>query len=232
VVESVKNGKSFTLEDGTVVRLALLQVPNVQEEDGKQRPGQPMGEEARRALSSLVKGQKVKLQTGKEPRDHHNRLIAFATREDGTNVQEWMVREGWAMVYGFADNRDKLPPLLKLETQARAAKRGIWKHPYWQVKDAATLKVNEDRYLLMEGVPTGVAKVKNTWYINFDEDWKTDTTAQVSAGDYRRFKKQDLSKLVGKKLLLRGWVYERNGPMMDIVLPEQISIQNAESRIQ
>lgn len=52
--------------------------------------------------------------------DKYQRVIAVCTLPDGSDVNAWMVREGWAVAYGFANTYGSE------EAQARAAKRGIW----------------------------------------------------------------------------------------------------------
>lgn len=219
------NGKSFVLDNGETVRLAGLQAPNVAETSGKMRAGEPMGEAAREALADLVQGKRMRLEYGPQPRDRHGRHVAFVYLEDGRPVQEEMIKAGWALVYGFPDNRERLPRLLPLEEEARRAGRGIWADPYWQPQPAEKVRADGERYLLAEGVLQSAKQVRGNWYLNFGADWKTDFTAMIRKEDYRAyFAKRDLSALEGEKLRLRGWVYRYNGPMMDIAIPEQIEI--------
>lgn len=224
-VVAVLNGKSVQLEDGETVRLAGLQVPNLAEKAGKMRPGQPMGEASQKALETMVLNQPVQLSFGPSVRDRKGRLLAELTLQDGRNIQQEMLKQGMAMVYFFPDNRTWLKPLLAFEQEARAAGRGIWAHPYWQVADAASLRDSAERYRLIEGVPRSIKQVGKRWFINFGEDWKTDVTAMIperAARDY--FKGIDIAAYQGKRLRLRGWIYRYNGPMLDLLLPEQVEV--------
>lgn len=225
VSQKIINGKSFVMEDGTIVRLACLQAPNIQEQDGKMRPGEPMGEQAKATLTKLVKGQPLRLLPEPPLLDRHGRRVAFVKLANGVSVQEAMLKAGMALVYPFADQREKLSSLQKAERQARDTKRGIWAHPYWRPIEANRVTVENERYRLVQGRVKQVAQAGGNWYLNFGEDYKTDFTAFIPAKDYKRyFAKQDLKPLQGKSVLLRGWVYARDGVMMDVTLPEQIEV--------
>ena len=52
--------------------------------------------------------------------DKYKRVIAVCTLSDGSDINAWMVQQGWAVAYGYANTYESE------EAQARAAKRGIW----------------------------------------------------------------------------------------------------------
>ena len=225
-VDRVLNGKSFTLKTGETVRLASIQVPNIRETHGLKRAGEPMGVQSHQALIDLVQNQPLTFRYGPQQEDRKGRLIVLAYLPDGRNVQAEMIRQGWAMVYPFPDLRDVLPGWLKLEAEARKAKRGIWQHDYWNPQSAEGVETGgKERYLLVEGVVKKAAKVKGGWFLNFDDDWKTDFTGVINKDDAKaHFKKYDVKGLEGKRVRLRGWTYRYNGPAMDLHQPEQIEI--------
>lgn len=221
----VINGKSLVLEGGAVVRLASIQVPNVQETSGQMREGEEGGEAAKAALANLVKGQKIALQPKQPALDRKGRRVAFAVLEDGRSVQEEMIKSGYALAYPFLDHREKLPALLALEKEARNAKRGIWKLPYWQPVAADEVTVEKERFQLVQGVVKQVAQAGGNWYLNFGDDYKTDFTGFIAKGDIRTgFDDYDIRGLQGKKVILRGWVYNRDGVAMDLNQHEQIEV--------
>ncbi len=225
-VKQVYNGKSFTLESGEKVRLASIQVPNIQEVSGLKRAGEPMGEQSHQALIDLIQNQTLTLTFSHEKIDRKGRLIALAALPDGRIVQEEMIQQGWALAYPFPDSGALMPKWQKLEAEARAAKRGIWQDSYWnpQSADGVDTKGNE-RYLLVEGRIDNAAKVKGGWFLNFDKDWKTDFTGVISKEDAKTyFKGFDIASLQGKRVRVRGWTYRNNGPAMDLHQPEQIEL--------
>jgi endonuclease YncB( thermonuclease family) len=52
--------------------------------------------------------------------DRYRRTLAVCSLPDGSDVNAWMVRQGWALASGFAGNYGSE------EQAARASKRGIW----------------------------------------------------------------------------------------------------------
>jgi endonuclease YncB( thermonuclease family) len=76
------------------------------------------GRAASRALRERIHGQTVSCQ----PRaiDRYGRTIAVCTLADGSDVNAWMVRQGWAIASGFSGI------YASEEAEAKAAKRGIW----------------------------------------------------------------------------------------------------------
>jgi endonuclease YncB( thermonuclease family) len=51
--------------------------------------------------------------------DRYGRALAVCTLPDGSDVNAWLVQEGWALTYHSSLYRTQ-------EAEARAAKRGIW----------------------------------------------------------------------------------------------------------
>jgi endonuclease YncB( thermonuclease family) len=52
--------------------------------------------------------------------DKYQRVIAVCSLPDGSDINAWMVQQGWAIAYGFAKTYESK------EAEAEAAKRGIW----------------------------------------------------------------------------------------------------------
>lgn len=225
-VTEVINGKSFKVDSGDTVRMASLQVPNVEEKTGKRRPGDPLGEESKAELARLVLGKAVRLETGKEPRDRKNRIVAQAYLKDGTWVQESMLRSGYAMVYPIFEDSKKgdLEKMLAAEQEARAAKKGIWAHPDYQVLDAKDALCCVDKFRIVRGAPLDIEARRGNIYLNFGEDWKSDFTAFIPKRYARSFVKAGIENMVGKTIELRGWIEEKDGPMMELVRPEQVKV--------
>jgi endonuclease YncB( thermonuclease family) len=52
--------------------------------------------------------------------DRYRRVLAVCALPDGSDVNAWLVQQGWAMAYGYSS------PYRTEEAEAHAAKRGIW----------------------------------------------------------------------------------------------------------
>jgi len=130
----------------------------------------PLADQAKDALSTLVLGKQVALTFTGEPLDRHGRLLAHLETVDGTWVQGALLAAGMARVYSFADNRARVDEMLAEERAARAAKRGIWGHPFYAVRTPSEAWNHLSTFQLVEGKIVDAARVKGTVYLNFGED--------------------------------------------------------------
>lgn len=104
---------------GTRIRLEAIDAPEVNQTCVDPR-GQtwPCGKTATDELRAHINGRELNCQpTGF---DRYRRMVAVCSLPDGSDVNAWMVREGWAMATGF------LKTYGSEEAAAEAEKRGIW----------------------------------------------------------------------------------------------------------
>lgn len=189
----------------------------------------PLAEAAKAGLESLVLGKSVRLAFGGARRDRHGRWLAHLFLDDSTWVQQQMLGNGMARVYSFADNRTQLSSLYSAERKARKNGRGIWRNPFYAVRDGAdekALGLELGTFQLIEGRVRDAVRVKGTVYLNFGADWRRDFTARIRSGPRRLFKKAGLAplSLKGARVRVRGWLDGQNGSLIDVTHPEQIEI--------
>ncbi|MBM3560370.1 MAG: thermonuclease family protein, partial [Alphaproteobacteria bacterium] len=158
--------------------------------------------------------------------DRHRRALAHLFLADGTWVQEAMLTAGLARVYTFADNRALAARLYAAETQARAARRGIWVHPFYAIITADDAGSRLDEFALVEGRVREAAVVRGRAYLNFGADWQSDFTISVVPADLRTMTRAgfDPTALAGRRIRVRGWLEWLSGPMIDLTHPEQIEV--------
>ena len=77
------------------------------------------GRAATRELKTRAGGQTLTCQP--KVIDRYGRVIATCLLPDGTDVNAWLVREGWAVAYGFSRI------YVSEEAEAKSARRGIWR---------------------------------------------------------------------------------------------------------
>jgi micrococcal nuclease len=224
-VVEVVDGDTVVLDDGKEVRLVGIQAPKLP----LNRPNfkeWPLAREAKEELEKLILSKRVTLSYGGTRTDRHGRTLAHLHTDDGVWAQGEMLSRGLARVYTFSDNRAAAPEMMVLEAGAREAKRGIWALNYYRVQDADGKVGPPDTYQLVEGTVAGVADVRGRFFLNFGQDYKTDFTAGISPRDAKTFASSglDLKSLEGKRIRVRGWIDERNGPAMDLTHPEQIEL--------
>jgi hypothetical protein len=80
--------------------------------------------------------------------------------------------------------------------------------------------------VLVRGRVRAVARAQEFVYLNFGEDWRRDFTVRAAARDAAGFARQglDLEQLAGQEVLVRGPLFEANGPMIELVHPAQIEV--------
>ena len=228
-VAQVVDGDTVVLEravDGAErVRLVGIQAPKLALGREGFTPW-PLAEQSRRALVRLVEGRSVRLAPGDNPRDRHGRILAHLFTDDTLWVQGEMLRLGMARVYILADNRVRIPEMLALERAARAAGRGIWGHPFYAVRAPDEVGRHLNTFQLVEGRVLDAARVRTRVYLNFGLDWRTDFTVTLDAPARRLFRKAGFDPLLleGRRVRVRGWLRDFNGPLIDATHPEQIEV--------
>lgn len=198
-----------------VVRLAALQAPN---------PHEPLAKEALETLTSLALNQPLRIEPlGKTP-DRHGRTVTMVYREGNTLLQAEMLRAGMGWVYTFPDSRNHTAMLLAAESEAEQARLGVWGHPDYAILPAEKADGYAGEFRLVQGTVQNVAQVRDHYYLNFGDDWKTDFTVTIERSDLKHFDKAWLEALPSKTVRVRGWLFQQNGPAMTLSHPEQMEI--------
>jgi micrococcal nuclease len=186
-----------------------------------------LAEAGRALLERLAAGRRLDLAFNARSSDRYGRVLAHAATADGTWLQGEMLRAGLARVATSAETRAGAAEMLALEDEARRARRGLWAHAGWRVREAATLSARDaDSFLIVRGTVQSVANVKGRTYLNFGDDWRSDFTVAIAPAALKlcRSAGLDPAALAGKSLRVRGWVKSQNGPLIDLTHPEQIEV--------
>jgi endonuclease YncB( thermonuclease family) len=225
------HGDTLKLGDGREARLVGIEAPKPGFAPDRKTGDAALNawaEESRLALQAAIGTGGVICRYDALRRDRYGRLLVQATRDDGAWLQALQIAAGEARVHGDGANRLGLRALLGIEAAARGAKRGIWRHAAFAVKDAADPELGRfiDSFQIIEGRVVSAEIVKDTGYVNFGRDWKTDLTlvvkkAVLALGDPVMV---DLPRLAGRSIRCRGWLDLHDGPTIDITHPEQIEV--------
>lgn len=223
---AIVDGDTLVLEDGREVRLVGLQAPKLPLGRRNFRSW-PLAEDSKQALAEIALGRDLALAYGGARQDRHQRLLAHLFRVgDDLWVQGEMLRRGMARVYSFPDNRAAVADMLALEAEARAARRGIWAHPYYRVLDHREAGAHIDSFQLVEGTVLKAERRGARHYLNFAADFRSDFTIVIERRGARLFEDMDFDPLTlqGRTIRVRGWLKEWNGPMIEATHPEQIEV--------
>lgn len=221
VVAAAIDGDTLQLADGRVLRLAAIMAP---------KDSGSLAAAARAALVQAV-GRQLRLEFGARQTDRHGRLLAQAwlSTAEGTKevwLQEMLLAQGLARVASTDDTRALVPELLRIEAQARNARRGLWADPAYRVRTPADAGDAVNSFRIVEGRVLTAARVHGGGYLNFGADYKTDFTLSFDGESLQRLRESgiDLKSLEGVRLRARGWLRYFNGPLIDISHPEQIEV--------
>jgi hypothetical protein len=180
-------------------------------------------EAQRSALERMTLGRQARI--GRS--EGAERVHLFVQSEGGRWiwVQEALVREGAAFALPAAGDESRARKLLAAEETARQEARGAWADKAFAIRDAGRPKsIAVDRFQIVEGVVTDVAVRERYTYLNFGDDYETDFTVRISADDVSSWPEgvESLKALAGASLRVRGFVFERGGPLMDVADPGAI----------
>lgn len=143
-----------------------------------------------------------------------------------------MLRTGLARVYTFSDNRVAVQATLLLEHDARAARKGIWRQPFYAVRRVEAerqLMLELGTFQIVEGRIINAAQVRGQVYLNFGERLRSYFTATIEAKALRLFQGAGLDTLglKGRHVRVRGWLQEGGGPAADLIHPEALEAVDA-----
>lgn len=130
-VSKVHDGDTFTLDNGTKIRVFGIDAPElIQQCRTPAGACEPCGRVAQAALSGLLMGKPVTCtQRGKS----YKRVVAECSVE-GQNISLWMLENGQAAVYGTYLRKGD-GGYMQAETKARDAQRGIWGQTFIPMED-------------------------------------------------------------------------------------------------
>jgi endonuclease YncB( thermonuclease family) len=230
-VRAITDGRSFILEDGREIRLSAIEVP-LAPAAAESGPRAEAGLAARAALESMLASQSVELRQNAAGADRYGRTLAMVyVMRDGAqqSAAHEMLARGFARVAAHVGDRPCAEELLAQERGARRAKLGLWSEPYYVIaaaENGAQLAAERGHFTVAEGNVLSVRESAGTIYLNFGRRWSQALTVTISKRDERVFAAAGVEpkKLENRRVRVRGWVEERNGPRIEATRPEQLEI--------
>lgn len=230
-VRAITDGRSFILDDGREIRLGGIEVP-LPPGSGETGARAEAGLAARAALETILAGQDVELRQSDGAADRYGRTLAFVYLiRDGSaqSVAHEMLARGFARVSAHVGDRPCADELLARERAARHAKLGLWREPYYVIvaaESGAELAAERGHFTVVEGKVLSVRESGGTIYMNFGRHWSQSLTVTMLKRNERTFASAGIApkKLENRRVRVRGWVEERNGPRIEVTRPEQIEI--------
>jgi endonuclease YncB( thermonuclease family) len=136
-------GKAWVIDGDTVVisgthiRLEGIDAPE-SAQSCMDTGGKPWacGSRATRELRGYIRGRELACE--EKALDRYRRTLAICRLQDGSDISAWMVRQGWAISYGFAQT------YRSEQDEAQTAKRGIWAGTFMQPSQWRRLNPRHD----------------------------------------------------------------------------------------
>ncbi len=204
-IQKIIDGDTFSLGSGERVRLIGINAPEIRR---RRKPGEPLGEEAKKAAQRFFGHDlRVYLETGTDERDRYNRILAHAYRADGAALEVFLLERGLALQILVPPNIAHRVCLTAAESRARHAKRGIWDSAYFAPRPAARLKAKDTGFRRVVGTVVSATKTKGQWWLELDGPVVLRLTAALAAS----FGYNAPADMKGLQIGARGWLTDRSG---------------------
>src|SRR5262249_2771626 len=165
-------------------------------------------------------GEAVELRQQGAATDRYGRTVAFAylTRDGGErSAAHDLLAQGFARVAAHVGHTACAVELQSRERVARAAKLGLWADSHYAIVGAHSfgeVLAEQGRLTVAEGKVVSVRESGGTIYMNFGRRWSEALTVTILKRHERIFAGAglQLKTLENRRVRVRGWVEERNGP--------------------
>ncbi len=198
--------------------------------------GLDLTDTAYKRLTELTEGKNCTLyQTRNDKVGRINRqnqiLGQFTCDKDDVWVQGTLLAEGLARVRTTPENNQQATAMLKLESAARSKKSGLWALPVNAVLTPDSAKKHTDSFAIVEGTVYATAQNRESIFLNFTSDWKTDFSIGIPAKLRRDFAKLQIDpmSLKGQTVRVRGWMRDYNGPYIELDHANQLEMISSSS---
>ncbi len=199
----VLDGDTFELHDHTRIRLIGINAP---EFAYRGRPAERLATEASDALSTLLAKSDghVLLQYGSDKHDRYGRTLAHAFATDGSNLGQQLLLKGLAVRVAFPPNLWAQDCYRRAENLAHNQGLGLWPAI---ITKTTSLTSNSKGFHIVEGRVERVGFSKKSIWLNF----KGRFAARIARADLKYFSGIDFKQLSGRRLRVRGWLYNNKG---------------------
>lgn len=228
IVIKVSDGDTVLTEEHKWVRLLGIDTPEMgYYNDQKQyvKDPAPIALEAKDFLEAQILSQKCYFVYDKEKKDHFNRRLAYLYRSnDDLDLNKAILEKGLAVISFYPPNLKQFKEYLAAQNKAREAALGLWGLDIVAADDAHNY-IGQIR--TVRGRVRSVYLGKSFAYLNFGQDYRTDFSIEIARKNLKYF--ADLPETVdkwytGKQIEVSARIKERNGPVVQIALAEQIRI--------
>ena len=203
-VRHVIDGDTVVLQSGEKVRLLGINAP---EKASDRQSAQPYSLEALLTLRELVEDRNVQVIAGQQNRDRYGRLLAYLETSDGVDVQQVLLRRGYAFATAFPPDIDRLEDYLKAEWAARREKIGVWQQDVTNIFDLSKHYQGEIGFGLFSGKIVSVKTSARNVRLLFDGN----IVVTISQDAWAAFWTGPPQGIRGQQVEARGWLTRARG---------------------
>lgn len=126
-VTQVIDGDTIEIERGKGERIRLIGIDTPELGRETVQPDGPGWQATMFVFKLLEQDPQVKLKYDEEREDKYGRTLAYVYLPDGRMLNEVLLQEGWAETMRIAPNTRHADEFKRLESEAKAARKGRWK---------------------------------------------------------------------------------------------------------
>jgi hypothetical protein len=211
--------------DGDTVRLADGRLVHVAGVEAVKSRSADLAATARTEVRRLVERGVIVGNPQPAAPDRYGRLHADAWLGDGRSLAEELLSTGLARVRLFPGERPCLVKLLSAESQARAARRGLWALSDFAIRraDDPSLLERSGLYDLVEGRVASIGHGKLMVFLDFGRNYRRDFTILVPLAMVDALP-LPADALKGRRVRVRGVIEESGGPAIRLGTPGDIEL--------
>ncbi|MCK9572905.1 MAG: thermonuclease family protein [Candidatus Omnitrophica bacterium] len=230
-VTHVIDGDTVKLADGKTLRYIGIDTPETRIKQGGNfmyQP-QPFAIEAKKLNEKLVLGKTVKIEFDVEKTDKYKRLLGYCFLEDGTFVNNELLKQGLAVIYTHPPNIKFSDTFFTAQQKARKEKKGLWGAYETINAEESYLYVNQIR--TVRGTVKGSRRTKKCTLLNLAVTNGKIFKVVIFENSYKYFSERDINLsrfYTGKTIEVSGKIRRYNGSYEIIAnTPQDIIVLNA-----
>ncbi len=227
-IARVLDGETLLLDDGRHLRLIGALAPRAADV-GATSGSWPPENATRDALAELAVGRSAMLWHDTVQRDRYGQMLAHVMIE-GAWLQGALVTRGLSRAYGRPGEDACTETLAKFERRARKEKTGLWANAAYRVRAASRDDWGNaaGTFHVVSGTVRRVSRGSGEVYVSLGaRRGRAYPLAAVVPGN-----RADLTggiavrSLVGRRVLVRGWIEQRRGPVIVVDSKGQLELMS------
>ena len=207
IVKYVHDGDTVKLVDGRKIRLIGINAPEVARED---KPAEAFAISSRDLLRSLLSrhNNHIRLIHGEENQDHYKRGLSHLFLPDGTNLQAQLLSSGLASAITIPPNQRFSECYQKIEKQAFCSKKGVWSN---KIASVSGLDNKASGFQVLRGKLKKLSTSHKDIWLSLERG----LSLRIASQHKPLFDMERLQSLVGKSVIVKGWLQIKKNPRQD-----------------